>query len=338
MTHELRNIFESYALAKQQGHKTVLATVVDLEGSSYRKPGVRMLIWENGFMLGAVSGGCVEKEILKQSHSVFETGVGKMITYDGRYRLGCEGIIYILIEAFSPTPIVQAKFEELLTKRAPFKVVSSYDKTTGSSNIFGSAIIDINDSFFPFSGDKSYFEKPVKLFIQQMSPCNKLLIMGAEHDAVELCKLAHFSGWQVSVLCSVSSPKNISNFPGATEVLALPTSSYNTLEMDANTAVVLMSHNYATDLKNLLAIKEKQPIYIGILGAKKRKEKLLDEFLTFHPEIDESFLEKIHGPAGLDVGAITPQEIAMSIMAEIIMVIRKKAKREENIIQGLQGV
>ena len=66
MTHELRNIFKNYILAKNQGHKTVLATVVSLDGSSYRKPGVRMLIWENGFMLGAVSGGCVEKEVLKQ--------------------------------------------------------------------------------------------------------------------------------------------------------------------------------------------------------------------------------------------------------------------------------
>ena len=76
---------------------------MDLDGSSYRKPGVRMLILENDTMIGAVSGGCVEKDILLQSQSVFKTGKSKMMTYDGRYRLGCEGVLYILIEQFEPS-------------------------------------------------------------------------------------------------------------------------------------------------------------------------------------------------------------------------------------------
>ncbi len=324
MTHELRHIFESYALAQKQGIKTVLASVVDLEGSSYRKPGVRMLIWQNGFILGAVSGGCVEKEVLKQSHSVFETGTAKMITYDGRYRLGCEGVIYILLEVFEPNLNTQTLFADLLAKRVSFKIVSNYDKSTGSSNDYGSAIFSEKNGFMSFSGNMYNLKNSLKLFTQEMSPCNRLLIMGAEHDAVDLCKLANFSGWQVSIVCSVSSSKKISDFPGATEVLALPPDGYSTLEMDANTAVILMSHNYATDLKNLLAIKERVPLYIGVLGAKKRKEKLLDEFLSFHPEAEDAFLEKVHGPAGLDIGAITPQEIAISIMAELMAVLRKK--------------
>ena len=102
MTHEFKTIVENYLLAKKQGLKSVLATVVHLEGSSYRKPGVRMLILENGKMIGAVSGGCVEKDILRQSDTVFKSGVSKMMTYDGRYRLGCEGVLYILIEPFLP--------------------------------------------------------------------------------------------------------------------------------------------------------------------------------------------------------------------------------------------
>ncbi len=83
-------------------NKAVLASVVALEGSSYRRPGVRMLLLEDGHMTGAVSGGCVEKEIFRQSESVFRTGIPKMMTYDGRYRLGCEGILYILLEPFRP--------------------------------------------------------------------------------------------------------------------------------------------------------------------------------------------------------------------------------------------
>ncbi|MCF6360809.1 MAG: XdhC family protein [Cyclobacteriaceae bacterium] len=324
MTHELRNIFENFTLAKKQGIKTVLATVVDLDGSSYRKPGVRMLIWENGYMLGAVSGGCVEKEILKQSSSVFTTGTAKVMTYDGRYRLGCEGVIYILIESFNPTIEAIESFEQILTERTPFEVASSYNKEPGDSIGFGSVIKHINGDLIPFSGDLIQELEPLNSFVQEMYPCNRLLIIGAEHDAVELCKIAQFAGWEVSIICSISNPKTTKDFPGSKEVLALQPELLANLEMDNQTAVVLMSHNYATDLKNLLAIKEKQPIYIGILGAKTRKEKLLDEFLTFHPEVEGFFLSIIHGPAGINIGAITPQEIAISIMAEIMIVVRRK--------------
>ncbi|MCF6352635.1 MAG: XdhC family protein [Cyclobacteriaceae bacterium] len=324
MTHELRNIFESDALAQKQGLKTVLATVVDLEGSSYRKPGVRMLIWENGFMLGAVSGGCVEKEILKQSGSVFKTGVAKIMTYDGRYRLGCEGIIYILIEKFNPVLSTVEYFYNLLATRTPFKLVSHYAKSPGESTCFGSAISHINGSILSFSGGFFNTDEADTTFIQVLNPCNRIIILGAEHDSVELCKLAHFSGWEVIIVCSISNPKTTNDFPEAKEVLALQPASIKGLMVDEQTAVVLMSHNYATDLNHLLAIKDQSPIYIGILGAKKRKEKLLDEFIVLHPEVEEAFLEKIHGPAGLNVGAITPQEIAISIMAEMMAVMRSK--------------
>ena len=102
MTHEFKQIIKAYFDAKSKGLKSVLATVVALDGSSYRKPGVRMLILENDTMIGAVSGGCVEKDILRQAQSVFQSGQAKMMTYDGRFRLGCEGVLYILIEPFEP--------------------------------------------------------------------------------------------------------------------------------------------------------------------------------------------------------------------------------------------
>ena len=93
MTHEFKYIVNQAYKNQQNGFKNVLATVVYLEGSSYRKPGVRMLIAENGEITGAVSGGCVEKEVVRRAQSIFASGVPKVITYDGRYRLGCEGIL-----------------------------------------------------------------------------------------------------------------------------------------------------------------------------------------------------------------------------------------------------
>ena len=98
MTHELKNLIEKTLEWQNNNKKIVLATVVKTEGSSYRRPGVRMIINDIGERFGAVSGGCVEKEVQIQAQSVLESGIPKIMAYDGRLRLGCEGIIFVLIE------------------------------------------------------------------------------------------------------------------------------------------------------------------------------------------------------------------------------------------------
>ena len=92
--------------------------------------------------------------------------------------------------------------------------------------------------------------------------------------------------------------------------------------IDNETAVVLMSHNFANDLKFLIELQHTKPVYIGMLGPSHRREKLLSQFLEYCPEVDSSFLDRIHGPAGLNIGAETPQEIAISILSEILSVVR----------------
>jgi len=117
MIHELKKIINAYEAAKRKDISCVLATVVALDGSSYRRPGVRMLLQEDGKMIGAVSGGCVEKEILRQATAVFNSKVPKIMTYDGRYRLGCEGVLYILLEPFEPDTNFLKSFWEAVEKR-----------------------------------------------------------------------------------------------------------------------------------------------------------------------------------------------------------------------------
>lgn len=112
MTHEFRKIIETAHRYYLNGIPCVMASVVALDGSSYRKPGVRMLIAKNGTMTGAVSGGCVEKEILFQAESVLKLQKAKMMTYDGRFRLGCEGILYILIEPLQITSDLYNKIQQ----------------------------------------------------------------------------------------------------------------------------------------------------------------------------------------------------------------------------------
>jgi len=322
MTHEFKTIIENYSIAKTQGLKAVLATVVDLDGSSYRKPGVRMLILENGKMIGAVSGGCVEKDILRQSDSVFKTGTAKMMTYDGRYRLGCEGILYILIEAFSPSEDFFKAFETALITRKTFKINSFFTKTIGEHEGLGS-VIRINKKDYDLSNQSANKTK-LSTFSEELQPCFKLMIFGAEHDAVQLCKLGAYTGWEVTVISGPLESKCIDDFPGATAFFSVSPDDLELNSIDHETAIVLMSHNYANDLKYLLEIKDTKPAYIGLLGPKKRREKLLSQFMEYCPEVDLSFIESIHGPTGLNIGAETPQEIAISIMSEILSVIRNQ--------------
>jgi xanthine/CO dehydrogenase XdhC/CoxF family maturation factor len=320
MTHEFKSIVEQALSAKQKGIKSVLATVVALDGSSYRQPGVRMLILENGNMVGAVSGGCVEKDVLQQSQPVFKTGRSKIMTYDGRYRLGCEGILYILIERFSPDEGFFGALETVLNQRSPFKIECFYSKTLGEIEGIGTRV-HLNDKVYELSMPTES-EKELSKFTETLQPCFKLMIFGAEHDAVQLCKLAHFNGWEVTVVSGPLESKSINDFPGATAFFSVSPDALELNSIDHETAIVIMSHNFANDLKYLIEIKDTAPAYIGLLGPKKRREKLLSQFIEYCPDVHESFFEKLYGPTGLNIGAETPQEIAISIISEILSVVR----------------
>ena len=322
MTHELKKIVQAYQHARDLNDKTVLATVVALEGSSYRRPGVCMLLMENGQMMGAVSGGCVEKEIMRQAQSVFKTGVSKVMTYDGRYRLGCEGILYILLELFEPNTAFIEHFQATLRDRNPFKMISYYEKGVvegngiGSIFQFGSERYRVNEDACP--------DPTKEVFEQQLEPSLQLYILGAEHDAVQLCSFAALAGWEVTVVSGPSEEKQQSDFPGSIELLAVLPEELPTTKIDHQTAIVLMNHSYVKDLQHLITLQNSKPFYIGVLGPYKRREELLNEFLERCPDVSEAFIDRIHGPSGLDIGAETPQEIAIAIIAEILMVNRER--------------
>ena len=329
MTHELKKIIANYLIAKNNGVKSVLATVVALDGSSYRRPGVRMLIDENGKMTGAVSGGCVEKEILRQAKSVFETNMAKVMTYDGRFRLGCEGVLYILIEIFDPIPEFIDAFYNSTKERNDISLCSYFSKKIETSSQFGTTVkfndvdeYSISKEFNSENDTSSHLK-----FEQTMKPCFKLIIIGAEHDAVQLCTYASLAGWEVTIVAPISDSKTIENFPGAHELINIEAADIEINDIDSQTAIVLMTHSFVNDLKYLIALKDAKPIYLGLLGPSKRREKLLQAFLEHYPEVNDQFFDVIHGPAGLNIGAETPQEIAISIVSEILTITRKQDSR-----------
>ncbi|CAM1360238.1 XdhC family protein [Tenacibaculum soleae] len=325
MTHEFKEIVQQIILNQQKGIQNVLATVVDLEGSSYRKPGVRMLLSSDKKITGAVSGGCVEKEVQRRAQSVFNDGKPKVITYDGRYRLGCEGVLYILLESVYLSSEFITTFSNHLSARKPFIITSYYKREDEVYDNFGSVIQFNNNVTLPFSKPFNPSEKNNNLFFEQkLQPLFRLLIVGGEHDAVKLSNQATLLGWEVDVITSIKDPKQLADFPTAKSVIAQTPEVIQLTNINENTAVVIMNHNFTYDLRWIIKLQEQNPVYIGILGAAKRREKLLNELFDLAPDVTDDFLEKIHTPAGLNIGAETPEEIALSILAEILSVVRKK--------------
>ena len=320
MLHELKDIIANAIVNQKKGLKNVMATVVHLEGSSYRKPGVRMLISEDMKMTGAVSGGCVEAEVRRRAKSVFKDGKPKMMTYDGRHRLGCEGMLYILIEPFIISEEFLETFQNVLELRQEFVMESYYQLEDQATGNFGSSIHFKDGSVFNFN--KTSDTDELQMFSQILKPNLKLLIIGAEHDAVKLCHIASILGWEVDVITSVKDPKQISDFPGAKSVTG-NTPELIDLNIDNETVVVLMTHNYARDLKYLLKLTDCQLKYLGVLGSRKRRDQLQNDLLNYKEDLTEEFLETIYSPAGLNIGAITPEEIALSILSEILSVTRQ---------------
>ena len=324
MTHEFKEIIQQTILNQQNGILNVLATVVDLEGSSYRKPGVRMLLSSNGKFTGAVSGGCVEKEIQQRAQTIFKDGKSKIITYDGRYRLGCEGVLYILLEPITISSEFIKAFLSVLSIRESFSIQSIYKKEDECYGNLGSKV-KFRDKTFSFSENIiSNNEKESLVFSQILQPLFRLIIIGGEHDAVKLCMQAAQLGWQVDVITSIKDSKGLSDFPGATSVIAQTPEIIELSNINDNTAIVIMNHNFTYDLRYIAKLQEQNPIYVGVLGAARRREKMLNELFDLSPEISDTFLDKIHTPAGLNIGAETPEEIALSILAEILSVVRNK--------------
>lgn len=335
MIHELKEIINQAVINQQKGLKNVLASVVHLNGSSYRKPGVRMLIAEDLSTIGAVSGGCVEKEIILRANSVFADDKAKIITYDGRYRLGCEGILYILIEPFLVENEFLESFLLAIKQRESLKIASYFIKEDEIKGNFGSQITFSDHTKFTFS--KNFLvEKttPLEEFTQVLQPAFRLLIIGGEHDAVKLCKIAANLGWEVDVITNAKDAKQLADFPGANSVIGESPETIEFLDLKDNTAIVLMNHSYVQDLKYVVKLANYQTKYIGILGALERGERLFNELFEFVPEVSESFLDSIYTPAGLHIGAQTPEEIAVSIIAEILSVFRNK---EPFSLRNLKG-
>jgi len=353
---EINDIIQAFEKAQLQGRQTALATVVHVDGSSYRRPGARMLVTDDGQLTGAISGGCLEGDALRKALYVMNQQKAMLVTYDTMddddaklgIGLGCNGIIQILIEPVDSkrpdNPVALLKIVAATREKAVLATLFSLQNKNGAQP--GTCLLHktnktiLPGAHFSFETDllqdvKNTLEEEISVFknydsatqsitafIECIQPTISLIIIGAGNDAIPLASMAQILGWQTTIVDGRSNYARKDRFASGCQVLvAKPEQVLEQITIDQQTVFVLMTHNYHYDLSMLRYLIEKEVPYIGSLGPKKKLDRMLNELKEEGVELTEREVNIIYGPSGLDIGAETPQEIALSILAEIKAVL-----------------
>lgn len=259
---------------KRRGEKFALATLVRAQGSSYRRPGARMLICSDGAIVGSLSAGCLEQDVASRALEVLRIGQPAIMSFDTRKRFGCAGKIDILIE---PAP---ENFLLVVAKNLAARL-TSFAITRFSGDKLGTR-----------TGKFDHEQDDQHELLQEIHPPIRLFVFGAGPETASLHFLAHSLGWQT---------------------FEHTDSSQLSIEPDGWTAAIVKSHNYGRDFAALQQLLPLNLRYVGLIGPRKRRNQLLGDLLDLGVTINAGFF----APAGLDLGAETPEEIALAIVSEI---------------------
>ena len=354
---EIKDIIRSFDEAQQQGKQTALATVVHLDGSSYRRPGARMLITDEGQLTGAISGGCLEGDALRKALLVMSQQRSMLVTYDTMDEddakfgigLGCNGIIQVLIEPINPgepdNPIqllrIVAEKREKAVVVTLFSLENKKDTQPGTRLLLKENYqqerntplkeILVKDGMKTLREGRSVFRtyqtesQNLTAFIELVEPAVSLIAIGAGNDVVPLIAMAEILGWETTVIDGRPAYAKKERFVPSCQVLvSKPENVISQIEIDNRTVFVLMTHNYNYDKAMLHQLLIKNVIYVGMLGPKKKLDRILGELRDQGASFTEEQLASVHSPVGLDIGAETSEEIALSILSEIKAVLSGK--------------
>ena len=336
-TEQVLRAVEAEAAA---GRPFALATIVATSGSTYRHAGARLIVTADGSWTGNLSGGCLEGEVLAVGQRVMDTEVSELASYDltadeeaiWGWGLGCNGAIDVLVE-----PAARALRTVRLLRRGqasarPFTLVIPLDDGGPPPTLrLADGTVDGDAALLSESdGDgRSHVEERAghDVFVEEVSPPLRLVVCGAGHDARPLVRQASTLGWDVTVVDDRSQFLDRERFPEAGRfVHTPPREAAEAVGADALTSVVVMSHNFVRDAEYLASFLGTGVAYLGMLGPARRLQRLLDHIAD---EVEPSAHDRavLHGPAGLDLGAEGPEEIAWAICAEVLAVSRGRTGR-----------
>jgi xanthine/CO dehydrogenase XdhC/CoxF family maturation factor len=262
------------AFERRRDEPLALATLVRARGSSYRRPGARMLVAQDGTMVGVLSGGCLEEEVATRALDVIKTGVPTLLGFDTRLRYGCNGAIEIFVERISPAFL--DGIAASLRSRNECIVATNFE----DSDSLGSTFLSSSEQ--AASG----------AFVQTINPALQLFLIGQGPDSAALRGFAAILGWEVIE---------------TEEATTLPD------KLDEWTAAIVKTHNYGRDYAALAKLLPMGLRYLALLGPRLRRDQLLH---ALH-DAGVARRSELFAPAGLHIGAESPEEIALAVVAEI---------------------
>jgi xanthine dehydrogenase accessory factor len=332
--------------------RAVLATVVDVQGNAYRRPGAKMVIADEGDGIGSITAGCLEDEVLALAEDVIADGRPRLETFDltgdddvWGLGVGCNGVIDILLEPLDASyrPVVEAY--ERGDDIAVLTVLDGASADTEQGDrVYGhpeEGALSLAAPGWPDwlvdalegptaelldsdTSDTLAFERDgetVEVFVDSVTAPPDLVVFGTGHDVAPVADLASQVDFRVTVAGFRGATATKERFPAADEVISTsPAQLRETLDLDARTYAVIMTHNFIDDRIALSELLESPVPYIGLLGPRERFEEIREECRAEGREFTEAELERIYTPAGLDLGGGTPFHIAQSIAAELTAV------------------
>jgi xanthine/CO dehydrogenase XdhC/CoxF family maturation factor len=342
---EIRQIVDTCSRIDFTRQQAALAMVARVEGSSYRRTGARMLVLDSGTYLGGVSGGCLEGDALRRAQKAIASNLPSVVTYDTTrddhhqigVGLGCNGIVDVLFipqpvaaigllreRMYSRVPRLLATITggeastELLGTVTPFESPEQWSADFPISEIAEAVRVDVVQCLADRSTKTITYpvdnQRDVRICLEVLKPSTHLILYGSNNDIYPITRMGKELGWDVTV---VANPLKMDKSLAAMGVQVLHPAGATKPAIDPFTSVVLMSHDYKTDFRHFGEVLASDATYIGMLGPRKRAQKMFDALEAAGTPVRLQDMHRIFAPAGLDIGALSPEEISLSIAAEI---------------------
>lgn len=347
---ELKQLLEAFEDRQQKGIATALATVVRVKGSAYRREGTKMLIDAEGSQVCMISGGCLEEEVGAIAQEVLDTGNAKVHFFDldedvvWGLGLGCGGSVDVYIEAFQKDAIHRNWIAALEAEKAACLVTIIEAENTNleglrmfvddSGNIQGSLQSSALEAtllersqmkmkeLYPRSETKTYKHddgSSVEVFLDVHVPPPELVIFGAGHDAIPMADAAHTLGYRLTVVDARHAFVTEERFPNVqTLIRTHPSGFEEKVSLDERSYVIIMNHHLDRDKDSLVFSLNSPAAYIGLLGPRSRFERILDSLKEDDIVLSKEDIGRVRNPIGVDIGADTAEEIAVSVMSELL--------------------
>ena len=341
------------ALRRLRSDRFAVATVVAVLGSSYRGPGARLVVASDGQRAGGVSAGCLEHDVAAQALAVMARGGPEVVRFNTSsedestfgWGLGCSGVIEVLVEPGGAAEIVERALAAVVDHRRAVKLTTVVGSTISGIVPGGHLLLDagwppaesignpaVASLVAEYAREKDGgtalttlrgTEGQVRVLVERLEPAPRLVICGAGPDVPPVAAAGAALGWEVIVVEDRSARPD--RIPGAgMRHVRDPRDAAGDVGVDPWTAVVIMSHHYLRDRAYLEGFLRTEPGYLGCLGPRARFERLVSDLRSAGTTIEPRLRDRLRGPAGLDLGGEEPAEIALSIVAEAIAVMRRR--------------